>query len=177
MIFNPTRINNVWVINLEKHQDERGFFARTWCQQEFQKHGLNSRLVQCGVSRSSRLGTLRGMHYQKIPHEEAKLVRCTRGSIYDVAVDLRPSSPTFKKWFSIELSAENGTMVFIGEGCAHGFQTLSDDAEVTYQMSEFHHPECASGVRWNDPAFSIEWPACTQRFMSERDTTYPDFTC
>ncbi|MSU62676.1 MAG: dTDP-4-dehydrorhamnose 3,5-epimerase [Pedosphaera sp.] len=177
MIFTTTRINNVWVIDLEKHADERGFFARTWCQEEFQKRGLNPRLVQCGVSRSTRRGTLRGMHFQTAPHEEAKLVRCTRGAIFDVAVDLHRSSPTFRQWVAIELSADNGRMIYIGEGCAHGFQTLTDDTEVAYQMSEFFHPESSRGVRWNDPAFSIEWPPCEHRILSERDANFSDFAC
>lgn len=177
MIFSPTEIAGVWIIDLEKRIDERGFFARTWCHREFQRHGLNCGLVQCNTSRSNYRGTLRGMHYQAAPHEEAKLVRCTRGSIFDVVLDLRPESPTFRRWISAELSEDNSRMIYVCEGCAHGFQTLSNDTEVTYLMSESFYPDSARGVRWDDPAFSIQWPACERRLLSDRDATYPDFGC
>lgn len=159
------------MIDLERQADDRGFFARTWCRREFEDHGLNSRLVQCSLSFNKRRGTLRGMHYQVEPHAEAKLVRCTRGAIYDVIIDLRPDSPTFTKWAAAELTAENMTMLYIPEGFAHGFQTLEDDSEVFYQMSEFYHPECARGVRWDDPAFGIVWPN-KHPIMSLRDRTF-----
>jgi dTDP-4-dehydrorhamnose 3,5-epimerase len=164
----------VFRIEPEKRQDERGFFARTWCRDEFAEHGLDSRLVQCSVSFNAKRGTLRGLHYQAAPHAEAKLVRCTRGAIYDVAVDLRPDSPTFLRHAAAVLSADNYAMLYIPEGCAHGFQTLAEASEVVYQMSEFYRPESARGVRWDDPAFAIAWPP-DQRTIAERDRQYPDF--
>jgi dTDP-4-dehydrorhamnose 3,5-epimerase len=154
--------------------DERGFFARSWCEREFREHGLNSELVQCSISFNKERGTLRGVHYQAAPNPEAKLVRCTRGSLYDVALDLRPDSSTYLKWTAAELSAENHRALYIPEGCAHGFLTLEDQTEVLYQMSEFYYPEAARGVRWNDPAFGIEWPGKVE-VISERDRIYPDF--
>jgi len=172
MKFSPTKLPGVWIVDLEKHDDERGFFARSWCQQEFEQHGLNPRLVQCSVSFNHKKGTLRGMHYQIAPHEEAKLVRCTRGAIYDVAVDLRPASPTRKQWLGVELTAENGRALYISEGFAHGFQTLADNAEVFYQMSEFYHPESARGVRWDDPQLAIRWPVA-DKIISPRDQALP----
>jgi dTDP-4-dehydrorhamnose 3,5-epimerase len=176
MKFLPTKLPGIWIVDLERHEDERGFFARSWCRQEFEKHGLNPRLVQCNISFNRRRGTLRGMHYQVAPHAEAKLVRCTRGAIYDVAVDLRPDSPTHRQWVGVELTAENGRALYIGEGFAHGFQTLADDSEVFYQMSESFHPESARGVRWNDPGFGIIWPEAQLHF-SPRDLAYPDYPC
>jgi dTDP-4-dehydrorhamnose 3,5-epimerase len=174
VIFNETKLKAAFAIELQKQEDERGFFARSWCQRDFAEHGLNSKLVQCNISFNQMKGTLRGMHYQVAPHEEAKLVRCTRGALYDVIVDLRPASPTFMQWLGIELTAENHRMLYIPEGFAHGFQTLSDDTEVFYQMSEFYHPECARGVRWNDPAFNILWPV-EEKIISTRDNSYPDY--
>ena len=161
-------------IHPERITDERGFFARTWCAEEFKEAGLNARLAQCSISFNARKGTLRGMHYQSVPFAETKLVRCTRGAIYDVVLDLRRESPTFRKWIGVTLTAENREMVYIPEGCAHGFLTLEDHSEVFYQMSEFHHPEAAHGVRWNDPAFGIEWPD-EVTVISERDRTLLDF--
>jgi len=157
---------------VERHLDQRGFFARTFCQREFESYGLNPKLVQCSISFNSRKGTLRGLHYQAAPLAEAKLVRCTRGAIYDVVVDLRPTSPTFQKWIAIILTHEKRNMVYIPEGCAHGFLTLQDESEVFYQMSEFYAPGSARGVRWDDPAFQISWPGKVQ-VISERDRTYP----
>jgi dTDP-4-dehydrorhamnose 3,5-epimerase len=174
MIFHETKLAGVFEIHLEPISDERGFFARSWCWKEFEAHGLNGHLEQCNVSLNTRKGTLRGMHYQATPHAEAKLVRCTAGAMYDVALDLRPQSPTFKQWFAAVLSAENHYMLYIPEGCAHGFISLADKTEVFYQMSEFYHPEASRGVRWNDPAFQIAWPEKVQ-LISERDNTYPDF--
>jgi dTDP-4-dehydrorhamnose 3,5-epimerase len=174
MIFCDTPIPNVVELKIEERWDERGFFARTWCQQEFEDHGLNSRLVQCSISSNCRRGTLRGMHYQCSPHAEAKLVRCTKGSVFDVVLDLRPTSPTYKKWHSVILTADTHNMLYVPEGCAHGFLTLTDDSEVLYQMSEFYHPELARGIRWNDPAFQIGWPNQAE-MISERDRTYPNF--
>ena len=172
MKFSPSKLPGVWIVDLEKHDDERGFFARSWCQREFEQHGLNPRLVQCSVSFNLKKGTLRGMHRQIAPHEEAKLVRCTRGVIYDVAVDLRPASPTYKQWTAVELSAENGRMLYVPEGCGHGFQTLVDNTEVFYQISEFYHPESARGVRWDDPQLTILWPV-TNKIVSPHDQDLP----
>jgi len=175
MTFLETKISGVFEIRPELIHDQRGFFARSWCQEEFNSHGLNSRLVQCNISGNLRKGTLRGMHYQGAPFAEAKLVRCTRGSIFDVAVDLRQGCPTFRQWTGAVLTAGNHQMLFIPEGCAHGFLTLEDDCEVFYQMSEFYHPETARGVRWDDPAFGIEWPGNVD-VISDRDASYADFT-
>jgi dTDP-4-dehydrorhamnose 3,5-epimerase len=174
MIFRETKLAGVFEVRLDPRSDERGFFARSWCEEEFAAHGLNPRLVQCNVSFNVKKGTLRGMHYQDEPYPEAKLVRCTQGAIYDVAVDLRPESATFKRWFGAVLSADNRHMLFIPEGCAHGFLTLIDNTEVFYQMSEFYHPESARGLRFDDPAFQIAWPEKIE-VISERDRTYPNF--
>ena len=174
MIFHETKLKGVFEIHIEPNTDDRGFFARSWCQKEFEDHGLNPRLVQCNISRNARKGTLRGMHYQAEPNPEAKLVRCTAGSIYDVALDIRPNSPTFGQWFGTVLTAENHHMLFIPDGCAHGLLTLEDNTEIFYQMSEFYHPELSRGVRWNDPAFKIAWPAAVE-VISDRDRAYPDF--
>lgn len=174
MLFRDTSLKGVFEINLERKVDERGFFARTWCQEEFALNGLTSRLVQCSISFNSLKGTLRGMHYQHMPHAETKLVRCTAGSVYDVVLDLRPNSPTFKRWIGIMLTAADRNMIYVPEGCAHGFQTMDDETEVFYQMSEFYNPESARGVRWDDPAFKISWPAPVE-VISERDRTYPNF--
>lgn len=174
MIFSQTPIPGVWVIDIDPRRDERGFFARTWCREEFERHGLDARLVQCNISYNERRHTLRGMHFQCAPHEEPKLVRCTRGRMYDVVLDLRRDSPTFCRWYAIELSAENRRALFIPAGCAHGFLTLEDSTEVLYQMGEYYHPESARGVRWNDPAFGIEWPTDAP-ILSPRDASYPDF--
>ena len=174
MLFRETILPGVFEIEPELKADDRGFFARTWCSQEFQRNNLSARLAQCSISHNRRKGTLRGMHLQREPHAEAKLVRCTAGAIYDVAVDLRPGSPWFKKWVGVTLSAVNRRMLFIPEGCAHGFLTLADDTEVFYQISEFYHPESGTGVRWNDPSFGIEWPAAVE-VIADRDRNYPDF--
>lgn len=174
MTFGRTELRGVVEIHPERHIDARGFFARTFCQKEFEGQGLNSRFAQCSISFNEKIGTLRGMHYQEEPFAEAKLVRCTAGSIYDVALDLRRNSPTFRQWFGTRLSAENRTALYIPEGCAHGFLTLEDRSEVFYQISQFYHPETAKGVRWNDPAFGIEWPGRVE-MISERDRDLPDF--
>ena len=174
MIFRETILKGAFVIEPERHSDERGFFARSWCCREFEERGLNSRLVQCNISYNNSKGTLRGMHYQVSPREEAKLVRCTMGAIYDAIVDLRPESTSFRRYFGDVLTAENRKMLYIPEGFAHGFLTLQDSTEVHYQMSEFYSSEHAKGVRWNDPAFAIHWPPA-ERTISIRDDTYPDF--
>jgi dTDP-4-dehydrorhamnose 3,5-epimerase len=174
MIFTETKLKGAFIIDLEFREDERGFFARSWCAEEFDKFGLNPRLSQCNISFNKKRGTLRGMHYQVEPYSEAKLVRCTMGSIYDVIIDLRSGSPTFKNWFSVELSAQDHRALYVPVGFAHGFQTLTDSSEVFYQMSEFFHPECARGIRWNDPSFRIEWPI-SPPMLSIRDSGLPDF--
>jgi dTDP-4-dehydrorhamnose 3,5-epimerase len=174
MIFHETELPGVFKICIEPRQDERGFFARTWCQAEFDAHKLDTRLVQCNISFNPHRGTLRGMHYQADPHAENKLIRCTRGAIYDVVIDLRRPSPTFKKWIAVELTEENRDMVYVPTGCAHGFLTLEGNTEVFYQMSEFYNAESARGVRWNDSTFKITWPEKTE-VISDRDANYPDF--
>jgi len=173
MIFTETELKGVYLIETEPLEDDRGFFARTFCREEFAKYGLNPQVAQCNLSYNRKKGTLRGMHYQIAPREEAKLVRCISGAIYDVIVDLREDSTTYCQWLSLELSAR-GRMLYIPKGIAHGFQTLKDGTEVFYQMSEIYTHEYARGIRWNDPAFSIEWPH-DQRIISERDQSYPDF--
>jgi len=176
MIFTETKINGVYIIEPELLTDERGFFARSYCKEEFQKHGLETDIVQCNISYNKKKGTLRGMHYQVPPFEEAKIVSCTKGSIYDVVVDLRRDSLTYCHWVAIELSDKNFKMVYIPRGCAHGFQTLVDDAMVYYRMTEFFHPECARGVRWDDPRFTIKWPYIKKRVISDKDQKYEIFT-
>jgi dTDP-4-dehydrorhamnose 3,5-epimerase len=171
MTFHETKLQGVFEIHLEPKADDRGFFARCWCEKEWESKGLNPKTAQCSVSFSSRKGTLRGIHYQAMPYPETKLIRCTRGAIYDVVVDLRSQSSTFKKWIAAVLTANNRRMVYVPEGCGHGFLTLEDDSEVFYQMSESYHPELARGVRWDDPAFQIFWPG-EVKVISERDRTY-----
>jgi len=174
MIFKKTKLDGAFLIEPQWLEDERGFFARSWCRKEFEQQGLNPRLVQCNISFNYKRGTLRGMHYQVTPFEEAKLVRCTRGKIHDVIVDIRSSSSTFGQYISELLSAENRLMLYIPEGFAHGFLTLEDDTEVFYQMSEFYAPDHARGFRWNDPQFKIDWPS-DMKVISDRDRNYPDF--
>lgn len=174
MIFQETRLPGVVEIRLEPHRDERGFFARSWCQTEFQQHGLSPATAQCNISFNEKKGTLRGMHYQTQPHAEAKLVRCTQGSIFDVAVDLRPDSITFKQWVGVTLTSSERNALYVPECFAHGFLTLEDQTEIFYQMSEFYHPELSRGVRWDDPAFGIAWPAEPQ-IISASDRSHPDF--
>lgn len=174
MIFTETALEGAFIVDPQLLEDARGFFARTWCQREFALRGLNPRLVQCSISYSARSGTLRGLHYQIKPFEEAKLVRCIAGAIYDVIIDLRPGSSSYMQWLAVELTAGSRRMIYVPEGCAHGFQTLRNDTEVLYQMSEFHEPGCARGIRWDDPAFGVDWPAA-DRIISEQDRGYPDF--
>ena len=174
MNFFATKLPGAFVIEPERFADERGFLARAWSAHAFAEHRLSAPFVECNISYNRRRGTLRGMHFQRAPHAQAKLVRCTRGAIYDVALDLRRDSPTFRRWFSAELTADNRTMLYVPAGVAHGFQTLVDDTEVYYQISERYSPAHARGVRWDDPAFAIEWPDATERTISERDRSYPD---
>ena len=175
MIFNKTTLNNAFFIELEKKGDERGFFARSWDTKIFEENGLNSKIVQCNVSHSAKKGTLRGMHYQISPFEESKLIRCTRGKIFDVLIDLRKDSSTYKKWQGFELSSENHNMVYVPEGFAHGFQSLEDDTEICYQVTQFYNPESERGIRWNDLTFKIKWPL-ENKVISEKDNKWSDFT-
>jgi dTDP-4-dehydrorhamnose 3,5-epimerase len=174
MIFTATALAGAFVVEPEPFEDERGFFARSFCSAEFATRGLNPRVAQCAISLTRRRGTLRGLHYQRAPHTEAKLVRCTAGAIHDVIVDLRPASPSFRQHFGLALDARGLRMLYVPEGCAHGFQALEDGTEVFYQMSEHYVPEAAAGIRWNDPAFGIVWPLAVT-VISERDRTCPDF--
>ena len=174
MKLSPVSLAGAFVIDLERIEDDRGFFARSFCAEDFRKAGLDPAVAQCNVSFNARRGTLRGLHFQAAPREEAKLVRCTRGAIFDAIVDLRADSPTRRKWFGAELSAANRRALYVPKGFAHGFQTLVDDSEVLYMMSEFHDPGLARGVAWNDPAFAIEWPI-SNPFISERDRGYAPY--
>lgn len=174
MKFAPLRLKGVYIVDIEPLEDSRGMFARTFCIEEFASQGLPTRFVQCNTSFNSRRGTLRGLHFQSDPQQEEKLVRCTRGAVLDVVVDLRPCSPTFRQWEGIELTSDNRRALFIPKGFAHGFQTLQDESEVFYQMSEIYVPELASGVRWNDPAFNIIWPIEIST-IAPRDASYPNF--
>jgi len=174
MIFHEKKLPGVFEIHLEPQADARGFFARTWCQKEFQRIGLTTQIAQCSVSFNTQKGTLRGMHYQATPFSETKIIRCTKGAIYDVVVDLRPGSPAFREWAAVVLTASNRSMLYVPEGCAHGFLTLEDETEVFYQISEFFNPELARGVRWDDPAFGISWPDAIE-VISDRDRTYTNF--
>lgn len=177
MIFNPTSVAGVFVIQPERLADERGHLARTYCTEEFAEHGLEPRIAQCSTSFNARAGTLRGLHYQADPYAEAKLVRCTRGAIWDLALDLRRTSSSYLHWHAVELNEKNGSALFIPPGCAHGFQTLLDGSEVLYQISVPYEPSAARGVRWNDPAFGIAWPDPPPegRTLSERDERYESY--
>jgi dTDP-4-dehydrorhamnose 3,5-epimerase len=175
MIFRETKLQGAFIVEVQRLEDDRGFFGRSFCRHEFVGRGLNPEVAQCNISFNRDAGTLRGMHYQVTPHAEAKLVRCVRGSVYDVIVDLRQESPTFRQWISLELTENNRWMLYIPEGFAHGFQTLVDNTEIFYQMSKFYNPESARGVRWNDPAFGIQWPAKDRAILSDRDRDWPDY--
>jgi dTDP-4-dehydrorhamnose 3,5-epimerase len=174
--FEPTALEGVFVVQLEIKEDDRGFFARTFCRSTFEDMGLDPAIHQCSISHNRRNGTLRGMHFQRAPHAETRLVRCTAGAIFDVVLDLRPESETFRKWTSVELTRENFKMMYVPKGCAHGFQTLRNDTDVFYQMSDPFSQNSATGVRWDDPAFGIEWPAVETRTISEKDRSWPDFS-
>lgn len=175
MRFLPTILPGVFIVEPEKRFDDRGFFARTWCREEFAAAGLVTDWPQCNVSFNTLAGTLRGMHWQAAPHEEVKLVRCTAGAAFDVVLDMRADSPTFKKWVSVELTAANHRAVYIPGGCAHGFQTLADETELFYHMGATYYPESARGVRWDDPGFGIAWPPCDHRVIAPRDLSFTDF--
>jgi len=174
MKFIPIPLPGAFLIEIEPVADERGFFARTWCAEEFRSHGLSPQLAQCSISFNKRKGTLRGMHYQDEPHAETKLICCCSGAIYDVIIDLRPASSNYCKSFHVELTSSNGKMLYVPQGCAHGFQTLADDTQVFYQMSVPYRPESARGIRWNDPLFGIEWPL-RDVILSERDRSFQDY--
>jgi dTDP-4-dehydrorhamnose 3,5-epimerase len=174
LLFTETRLKGAFILEIEKREDNRGFFARTFCQNEFKAHGLNPLVVQCNIAYNKKKGTLRGMHFQNAPHAENKLVRCTRGAIHDVIIDLRPDSPTYKHWVSAELTEDNHKLLYVPEGFGHGYQTLTETAEVIYQVSQFYAPESASGVRHNDPAFGITWPLAVAA-ISDLDKNWPDF--
>lgn len=175
IIFTETKVKGAFLIEPEKFEDERGFFARSFSQKEFSDHGLHAQFVEAGISFNLRRHTVRGMHYQAAPNAQAKLVRCTRGAIYDALIDLRPDSPTYKQWDGYELSAKNHLMLYIPEGCAHGYQTLADNTELFYQLSAAYAPANERGVRWNDPAFGIIWPATDGVILKDRDRMYSDF--
>lgn len=174
MKFTETNLKGAFIVGIEKLNDDRGFFARSWCQREFEDLGLTSRVLQANVSYNRQKGTLRGMHYQIAPYQECKLVRCTSGAIYDVIIDLRPDSPTYKQWTGVELTADNYAMLFVPEDFAHGFQTLTDTTEITYQVSQFYTPGSEKGIRFDDPTFDIQWPQ-EVTIISDKDRTWPDF--
>jgi len=174
MIFSETKLSGAFIIEPERIEDERGFFARNWSEREFEERGLIYHLVESNIAFSHTRGTLRGMHYQAAPYGQAKLVRCTTGAIFDVIIDLRPNSPTFKEWDAVELTARNRLMLYVPLDFAHGYQTLDDNTEVTYQVSSTYHPESSRGLRWDDPAFGIPWPDA-DRIIIARDREYPDF--
>ena len=174
MIFTPTPLGGAYVIGLEKRTDARGFFARTFCAREFQEHGLDAAVVQINSSLSAAKGTLRGMHYQLPPAAETKIIRCIRGAVHDVILDIRPGSPTFGQWFSCELNAENRLMMYCPKGFAHGFFSLADHSEVLYLVTEFYNPQCERTIRWNDPRFNIRWPG-TPAVVSDKDAAQGDF--
>lgn len=176
MIFKETRLKGAFTVEMEPIRDNRGFFARAWCQNEFAARGLITCFVQNNLTFSPGRGTLRGLHYQIAPHEEVKLVRCTQGAIYDVIIDLRPDSPTYREWIGTELTAANRNMIYIPGGFAHGYQILMDDTEVFYQVGQFYAPEYESGIRWNDPAFAIDWPINSPLILSEKDKRWPDYS-
>ena len=175
IIFQETKLKGAFVIDPEKFADARGFLARSFSQREFESRGLNPRIAECNISFSSYAHTIRGMHWQNPPHAQVKLVRCTKGAIYDVIIDLRPESPTFKQWIGETLTEENRVMLYVPEGFAHGFQTLKASSEVFYQVSHVYAPQSEGGVRWNDPAFAIDWPAMDGVTINARDQSFPDF--
>ena len=176
MILTETRLRGVFIIEPHRFDDERGFFARAWSETELAARGVENRFIEGNISFNQRRGTLRGMHYQAAPFGQAKLVRCTRGAMFDVGIDLRPQSPTFKQWLGVELSAQNRLMLYLPGDFAHGYLTLEDETEVHYQVSQVYVPNANSGVRWDDPAFGIEWPAIEELVINERDQNYPNFT-
>lgn len=172
MIFHECRLKGAYIIELNKMEDDRGYFARTFCKNEFASRKLDINIVQCNISYNKKRGTIRGMHFQSVPYEESKIVSCIKGGIYDVIIDLREGSPTCFQWESFELTEDNKRQLFIPKGFAHGFETTCGDTEVFYQMTEFYHPECAKGIKWDDPYFDIRWPIMENITISEKDTMY-----
>ena len=175
MIFSKTAIKDAYILDLDKKEDQRGFFARAWCQKEFKAQGLYPDWVQANIAKSVKRGTLRGLHYQKAPHQEAKLVRCTSGSIFDVLLDLRPDSHSYLQWLGVELSAATHKMLYIPEGCAHGYQSLLPDSEIFYMVSQPYSPGYERGLRWDDPKMDIKWPISPPNVISEKDANWPNF--
>ncbi|KJS32204.1 MAG: dTDP-4-dehydrorhamnose 3,5-epimerase [Desulfatitalea sp. BRH_c12] len=174
MIFKETRLKGAYLVELEKREDHRGFFARGWCRHEAEGLGLKGEMVQFNISYNSKKGTLRGMHYQAAPYQEAKLVRCIRGAVYDVIIDLRPGSFTYRQWFGVTLSQQDDVLLYVPENFAHGYQTLADDTEVNYFVSQYYTPEAERGVRFDDPALGIAWPETTERIITAKDRNWPD---
>ncbi len=175
MIFTETKLKGAWIIEIKKIEDDRGFFGRSWCQHEFEEHGLNGNVCQINTSLTLKKGTIRGMHYQVDPYQETKFIRCTRGRIYDVIVDLRPYSPTFLQWIGHELSADNFKMVYVPENFAHGFVSLDDNSEVYYPVTQFYSPGAERGIKWNYPALNIKWPVEIE-IVSEKDSIHHEYT-
>jgi dTDP-4-dehydrorhamnose 3,5-epimerase len=176
VIFEETKLSGAFIISVEKREDERGFFGRAWCLRELEEHGIFKNFVQANVSFNHQKGTLRGLHYQIDPYQEVKFMRCTRGAMYDVIVDLRPQSPTYKQWIGVELTADNYKMLYVPEGFAHGYQTLEDNTEVFYPTTQFYSPVAERGLRWNDPTFAISWPIPDKPIISEKDNSWADYT-
>jgi len=174
MIFTETKLKGAFIIEIKKLEDERGFFGRAWCQKEFEEHGLNGNICQINTSYTKNKGTIRGLHYQVNPYQETKFLRCTRGRIFDIIIDLRPDSPTFMQWIGNELSSDNYKMVYVPENFAHGILTLEDNSEVYYPVTQFYTQGAERGIRWNDPAFNIKWPVEVE-IVSEKDNSHPDF--
>jgi len=173
VIFTETGLTGAFVVDIEPRADERGYFARVWCAREFEEQGLESRFVQCNVAYNNKKATLRGMHYQSSPYAEVKLVRCTKGAVYDVIVDMRPGSDSYLGWTGVELTDDNHRMLYVPEGFAHGYVTLQDDSELFYQVSQFYTPQAEGGVRWNDPAVGIQWPDVGELLISDKDRAWP----
>ncbi|QHT69797.1 dTDP-4-dehydrorhamnose 3,5-epimerase [Rhodocytophaga rosea] len=175
MIFTETKLKGAFIVDVKRIEDERGFFGRSWCKKEMEEHGLNSNVVQANVSFNHKKGTLRGMHFQINPYQETKLIRCTKGAIYDVIIDLRKDSPTYKQWIGVELTEDNFRMLYVPEDFAHGFITLKDNTAVTYQVTQFYTPGAEAGIRWNDPTLGIEWPIPVE-VISAKDENHPNYT-
>lgn len=175
MVFRETKLKGAFIIQIEPIEDERGFFSRTWCKNEFEKYGLKSEIAQCNLSYNKKKGTLRGMHYQVEPYRETKLIRCVKGALYDVIIDLRKDSTTYKQWIGVELTENNGMALYVPEGFGHGFQTLVDDTYAIYQVTEFYTPGAERGIRWNDSQFNIQWPEESKRIISDKDQNWGDF--
>jgi len=176
LIFKESKLKDAFIIEIEKMEDHRGFFSRTWCKKEFEEHGLKSEMVQSNIALSKKRGTLRGLHYQMAPFEEDKLVRCIKGSIYDVIIDLRPDYPTYKHWLGVELDGESYKMLYVPGGFAHGYLTLTDYTEVFYQVSQFYFPDSEKGIRYDDPTFNIAWPVIDNLIISDKDRSFPNYS-